>query len=361
MAERARILEITSYPPPRAGWGVRVEFLKKQLESEGHDCVVLNIGRSRSTPSPEYEMVRNGFEYVRKVWRFSRAGYVAHVHVNGTSPKGFLLTLVAEVLNLVSRRRSVLTFHAGIDQPFFPRPRAPLLLPMFWVMFALPRHIICNSQAVKAKIQEYGVPSDKIVPIPAFSRQYLEHTAAALPDQVAEFYERYPQVLLTYIRIRPGFYLDVLLDGFARLATRRSDVGLLFLGVSGDIDRTLWAEVEKRILSHRIQERMCIVDDLDHDQFLTALGRSAIYLRTPTSDGVASSVLEALALGVPVVAAENGTRPPGVVTYRATDEEDMAGVVDRVLRERPAVVASIPPVPIRDTLTDEVRLLTSDI
>ena len=54
----ASLLEVTSYPPPRAGWGLRVEFLKKQLEAEGHQCVVLNIGTSRAIPSPEYETVR---------------------------------------------------------------------------------------------------------------------------------------------------------------------------------------------------------------------------------------------------------------------------------------------------------------
>jgi hypothetical protein len=53
----ARILEITSYPPPRAGWGIRVEYLKHRLEAEGHTCTVLNLGTSRTIPSPEYETV----------------------------------------------------------------------------------------------------------------------------------------------------------------------------------------------------------------------------------------------------------------------------------------------------------------
>ena len=92
-----------------------MEFLKKHLESRGHSCVVLNIGRSRTIPSPEYETVVSGLDYLRKVWRFSRAGYVAHVHVNGESPKGFVLTLTAEILNLLCGRRCVMTFHAGMS------------------------------------------------------------------------------------------------------------------------------------------------------------------------------------------------------------------------------------------------------
>ena len=167
-----KILEITSYPPPRAGWGVRVQFLKRHLEAHGHECVVLNIGTSRMIPSDEYETVLGAGDYVRKVWRYARAGFCAHVHVNGQSPKGFVLAITAELLNLACGRRCILTFHAGLDQAYFPRPRAPLLLPMFWLLFAVPRLVICNSEAVKAKIAEYGVRPEKIVPIAAFSRQY---------------------------------------------------------------------------------------------------------------------------------------------------------------------------------------------
>jgi glycosyltransferase involved in cell wall biosynthesis len=82
-----------------------------------------------------------------------------------------------------------------------------------------------------------------------------------------------------------------------------------------------------------------------------------VYLRTPTTDGVASSVLESLALKVPVVASENGSRPAGTVLYRADDPADMAGVVQRVIENRAAVIASIPVVEIPDTLSHELELL----
>jgi hypothetical protein len=97
MTERApsRILEVTSYPPPRAGWGIRVEFLKKRLEAEGHTCVVLNIGTSRNIPSDEYEMVLGGRDFVKKVWRYARQGYAVHAHANGDAVKGLLLALIA--------------------------------------------------------------------------------------------------------------------------------------------------------------------------------------------------------------------------------------------------------------------------
>jgi len=359
VSPRAKILEITSYPPPRAGWGVRVEFLKKHLHEAGHECVVLNIGRSRKIASSEYETVLSGMDYVRKVWRFARAGFITHVHVNGASAKGLVLTLTAQALNLVCGKRCILTFHAGIDQIYFPREKAPRLRRIFWLMFMLPRTIICNSEAVKAKIQEYGVPADKIHPIPAFSCQYLQGEAASLDDRLEAFYERFESVVLTYVRIRSGFYLEVLVEGFARLAARRPDVGLVVCGVAGDIEPGPLREVQRLIAQYSLADRILIVDDLPHERFLAALRRSALYLRTPTSDGVASSVLEALALGVPVVASENGSRPPGTMTYPPNNPDALAEAVDAVLTNPEDVRAAIPPVPVHDTLGDEAALLTA--
>jgi glycosyltransferase involved in cell wall biosynthesis len=353
-----KILQITSYPPPRAGWGVRVEFLKKHLEANGHECVVLNLGRSRFTPSPEYETVLGGVDYVKKVWRFSRRGFLVHMHLNGESPKGFVLTLLAQFINLVHARRCVITFHAGVNQPYFPRPKWPVLLPMYKLIFGIPRTIVCNSEAVRQKIAEYGVPLSKIHAIPAFSTQYLELRPVALPDAAEAFYAEYPEAIFTYVRIRDGFYLDTLIEGFALLAKARPRAGLVLNGVSGDVDPGLWADVEARIARHGLRDRVCVIDDLDHDQFLVALTRSSLYLRTPTTDGVASSVLESLALKVPVVAAQNGTRPDGVVCYTADDPVSLADAVADTLDRRKAIAASLPAVVIRDTVSEENALLT---
>ena len=357
--QAARILEISSYPPPRAGWNVRVEFLKKYLESSGHECVVLNIGTNRRTPSDEYETVMSGFDYVRKLVRFSRAGFVAHVHVNGASPKGFVLTILAELINLLSGRRCFLTFHAGVEQIYFPRPKYPWLLPMFWLMFTLPRRIICNSEEVKRKIVEYGIAPDKVVPIQAFSQQYLESSSAPLPANVEAFFGRFEHVVFCYIKMRKLFFPEQTVAAFARLAGRRGDVGLLLCGVGGYADTGIGAVVRARLAQPDLQDRVLVLEDLPHDVFLQALGRASVCLRTHLSDGVCSSVLEALSLRVPVVAVENHTRPPGVITYDPADEEKLVDILDDLLDRREEVASALPVPAIRDTLAEEARLLVS--
>jgi glycosyltransferase involved in cell wall biosynthesis len=355
----ARILEVSSYPPPRAGWNVRVEFLKKYLESCGHECVVLNIGTNRTIPSDEYETVMNGFDYLRKLIRFSRRGFVAHVHVNGASPKGFVLAILAEIVNLLSGRRCFLTFHAGIEQVYFPRPKYPLLLPVFWLMFTIPKRIICNSEEVKKKIVEYGVAADKVVPIPAFSQQYMERSSSALSPELETFFGRFEHVVFCYIKMRRLFFPEQTIAAFARLAEKRSDAGLLLCGVGGYTDAGMWPAVQARLAKADLADRVLVIEDLPHDLFLQALGRASVCLRTHLSDGVCSSVLEALSLRVPVVAVENHTRPEGVITYDPNDEERLSEILNDVIDRRNEIVSALQPPSIRDTLAEEAHLLIS--
>jgi glycosyltransferase involved in cell wall biosynthesis len=78
---------------------------------------------------------------------------------------------------------------------------------------------------------------------------------------------------------------------------------------------------------------LLLLGSLGHDEFLSLLSRCFLYLRTPECDGVAASVLESLALGIPVVASENGRRPAGVISYNDTSAADMVDKL-RFVREQ---------------------------
>jgi len=282
-----------------------------------------------------------------------------HAHTNGDSWKGLLLAIGTEIIALAGGRRPVLTFHAGAVQRYFPIRHAPWLAPLFWLAFLIPRQIICNNQAVKDRIVKYGVPAAKIAVIPAFTREYLEYVETPPPPELLEFFGRYPQVLFSYLRMRPLFFPLVLVDAMARIAAERDDTGLVICGGMSHGEPALLERVQSRIAEHGLSGRICFVEDLDHDAFLTALSRSAIYVRTPITDGVASSVLESLALGIPVVGCENGTRPAGVLTYPPEDAAQLARLVTDTLANRASVVAGLARFPLPDTLPAEVQILTS--
>lgn len=64
-------------------------------------------------------------------------------------------------------------------------------------------------------------------------------------------------------------------------------------------------------------------------------------MRSPACDGVAASVLEALGLGIPVVASENGRRPAGVITYRDGDAADMSAKMVYIMENYDVVRAQM--------------------
>jgi glycosyltransferase involved in cell wall biosynthesis len=352
---RVKILEITSYPPPRAGWGVRVEHVKHELERRGHECVVLNIGKSRNLESPDFVGVRNGLDYCLKVLRYSLRGFTVHMHVNGDSPKGFVLALLAQGIGCLTGRLPYLTFHAGPDQRFFPQSKSRLLVPVFKLMFLMTRAIICNSQVVKDRIVGYGVAPEKVVPIPAFSRQYLQYRPAALEPRVEEFLRTREPAVCSYVFFREEFYIESLIHAVGLLVKRFPRFGLVIMGSDQGAE-----PIQALIRELGLESHVLIAGDQPHDEFMTIMARSLIYVRTPKRDGVCSSVLEALSLRVPVVASENGTRPAGVVTFTEGDAQDLAAAVGYVLDQHEDVRRGLVPPEVRDTVADEAALLAGE-
>ena len=351
-----KILEISSYPPPRAGWGVRVSFVKDALIEAGHECQVVNIApESRMIPSPEYLTSLSGIDYVKKVFLHSLKGYRVHMHLNGNSPKGFVLTILAEICNLLTFKRPILTVHAGPKQIYFPREQAPHLIPMFKFIFGVAKSIICNDEKVKAKIVEYGISPKKIVPIQAFSRQYLQFFEQQPGTELAKFLKNKEILISSYVFFRPEFFIDSMVKGIAELVKKYPKLGLMILGSHDNSE-----DIRVLVSELGIDDHVFFCGDLDHDMFLTLVAKSDIFLRTPIRDGVSSSVLEALALGVPVVASENHRRPPSAITYDHESIPDMVRVLDEVIQNLDTVKSNVIKPEIRDTVADEVAVLVAD-
>jgi len=353
--EKLKILEISSYPPPRAGWGVRVSFVKEALIKMGHICEVLNTSPfSRKIPSSEYLTSMSGVDYFKKVLTRCCRGYRVHMHMNGDSPKGFILTSIALTLSLLTFKRPFLTFHAGPYQKYFPQERAPLLTPVYRYIFFVSKKIICNDDIVKEKIAGYGIKKDKIIPIRAFSLQYLEYQKVSINGFLNKFFENKSPIISTYLFFRPEFFPERMIRGISELVKTHKNLGLIIIGLEDGAD-----EIKELIESLGISQNICFAGDQSHDSFLTILSRSNIYLRTPVKDGVCSSVLEALTLGIPVIASENHRRPESVITYDNDNLNDMVRVVNNVIQNLPEFKSKVIKPFIEDTVKTEVDLLVS--
>ena len=347
----ARILQISNYPPPVCGWSLRTQLIERELAERGADSRVMDIGPSRRIPGRGCIPVYNSLDYMAKLITYRLRGFTFQPHVNGDSRKGYVLALAAVLLGRLTGKPAVLTFHAGPKQLYFPR-RSGFWFHAFRLLFHASGKIICNHEPVKQAIVGYGIPVEQVYPISAFSVQYTEQIPVPLPPAVDRFFQTHQPRLFSYALFRPEFTMECLFEAFAALRREYPRAGLLIVGPQ---DVPAEAQAEMRRLG--IEESALFAGNLPHAEFLTAMQRSDLFVRTHLRDGVCTSVLEALTLGVPVVAAEDGHRPASVITYAPGGAADLKRVLEHVLDDLASARAHVQPPEVPNTLETEILLL----
>jgi glycosyltransferase involved in cell wall biosynthesis len=333
-----KILQIGNYPPPMCGWAIQTVLLKKELERRGQVCQVMNINENRRVKGGEFIDVQGGTDYVVKLLRHLFQGYRLNVHVNGGSPKGYVLALIAALFGRLAFRPTVVTFHGGIPQPFFPRNKLSFARLTYKLLFALAGSVTCDSEEIRSAILKYGLSGSKVAAIPCFSSELLETQRVDFDEETERFLSSHAPIFFCYVSFRPEYRLDVLRAAMSKFRALEPRAGFIWLGFpENEMDA-----VRAYIATWSDQERVALLllGNLKHDQFVTLLGRCTIKLRTPACDGISASVLESLALGVPVVASDNGRRPPGVVTYNELDVDDLVAKLQYVIHNHAQVKAS---------------------
>jgi len=176
-----------------------------------------------------------------------------------------------------------------------------------------------------------------------------------LPAHVQQFADCHDPLLVSYVSYcHPDFAVDTMLSAVHRLRDKYPTIGLVIISSPHAAEQ--YASLLEPL---GLESHVLFAGNLPRPQFLSALKMARLCLRTPMGDGVASSVLEALSLGTPVIASDNGTRPAGCVLYRHNDIDDMAAKIDFALSNYSEVTAAIVRPEIVDTDVTEVELLIS--
>jgi len=283
-----KILEIGPIPPPRAGWGVRIDYLLSGMRKQGIQCAALDLGINRTNrPLGEdaIEGTRGGFDYAVKVLKFLLKGYRIHNHLNGESWKAYCLVLYSTILSWLFFRPPLLTWHGGLGYRWFPDTNNVVVKAIHWAIFHLHTHTVCNDDKIKKHILAYGLNESRVVSIPAFSRQYLDYRTAALPQQVTSFLAQQSPTIFCYVYYRPEFYLSELVEAMKLVKSEFPDFGIFLVGCTNGSD-----SCRERIKQAELTDNALFVDDLDHDQFLTLLSQVNLCLRTHKRESAVPSL-----------------------------------------------------------------------
>jgi len=317
-----RVLQLGPYPPPYGGVQTHVVALRRFLLERGIACDVINITRRRGADDAGVHYPATALGVARLLLRLRAP--IIHLHVGGT--------VTARVLGLVlfctllPGRRTVLTLHSGGYPTSRPgrtaRPRSLRGL----VLRRLDRAIAVN-RAIVDVFARLGLEPRRVRLVSPFSMA-PPAASSALPVALRDFAAMHRPLLLTVGLLEPEYDLPPQIDVLGRVRERYPKAGLVILG-SGRQEEGLRALIERTPYA----DSVLLYGDAPHAVTLRMIADSDVLLRTSWYDGDSLSVREALELGTPVIASDNGMRPDGVERIPPRDPIALLAAITRVLAD----------------------------
>ena len=297
------IVILGPYPPPHGGVQTHIVALREYLLSRGDSCSVINITRHRIAMDPGVHHPTSALGLLA-VLRSLRPD-VVHLHVGGTLPRRVLALALACTL---LAPRSVFTFHSG-GYPSSPEGRsAAPEYPARVDPAAIRSRDRRRKPGTRHNVRRYGVHPERCP-----SSNPISGCAPGTPAGGRADSDRRTSCEITHRSCcrwdcwSRSTTLPAQVRALEALRRTNPGAGLLLIGAG-----SLEAELRALIAASPAREHILLAGDVPHRRTLQAIAFCSALLRTTLYDGDAISVREALALGTPVIATDNGMRPAGV-------------------------------------------------
>lgn len=295
-----RVLQLGPYPPPHGGIQSNLVAIRSFLLKRNIPCSVINITRHRKPEEDEVFYPKDSFALLRLLFQLEYD--IIHLHLGGNLTNRLLA--LSLICCLIPGTKSVLTFHSG---GYPSSPRGQKARPRSLMGFVMRRFdmLIGVNPALVDFFHKLGVP-------PARTRLIYPHSFSAeiadsLPENLTAFFNCHSPVLISVGLLEKEYDLPLQIQVLGKIREKYPQAGLLMIG-SGSQE----AELRGLIAAQAYADALLLPGDVPHRATLRAIVQSDLMLRTTLYDGDAVSVREALYLGVPVIASDNGMRPQGV-------------------------------------------------
>jgi glycosyltransferase involved in cell wall biosynthesis len=303
-----KVLQLGPYPPPWGGVQANLVSIREYLLRRGHGCAVVNVTRHRKPEAEEVYYPETPAQLLRLLRRLRYD--IIHLHVGGGLPARLLGLALA--CATVGRGKSVLTFHSG-GYPSSPEGRGARPRTLRGFVFRRFDRIIAVNEEIARMFRRFGVAPERV-------RLILPHAlpaapaGAALGEPLRGFFDSHEKILTTVGLLEPEYDLALQIDALGAVRESFPGAGLVIIG-SGSLE----GELRRLIAGKPYAGHVLLCGDVPHGETLCAISASDLFLRTTLYDGDAISVREALHLGIPVVATDNGMRPAGVSLVPVAD------------------------------------------
>jgi glycogen synthase len=290
----------------------------------GIPCSVINITRHRQLDADNVYYPKGPAHLIQLLGRIEFD--LLHLHVGGMLSNRLL------ALSLICARwpgkKSVMTFHSG---GFPSTPEGQALGRSSFAGFVLRSFdgIIGVNEEIIDFLGRLGVRPGRARLISPYA--FLGADGSALPPTLENFFASHDPVLTSVGLLEPEYDLPLQIDALTPIRQRFPRAGLLMIG-SGSLESSL----REKIAASPSAAHIWLPGDVPHALTIQAMQRSRVMLRTTLYDGDALSVREALQLGTPVIATDNGMRPLGVRLIPKSDLKALLTSIEQELQQSPA-------------------------
>lgn len=313
------VLQLGPFPPPHGGVQTNLVAIRDHLRRHGVRAPVINLTRHRRQNADDVFYPTSALEVVRLL--FSIKADVIHLHFGGElTPRLLGLCLVC---CLIPGRRVVLTFHSG-GYPSGSGDRARPNSLQGWVL-RRPDAVVAVNAEIAGWFRRLGVDERRIRVICPFA-PVAAPVGGPQREDIRRFIAAHSPMLTTVGLLEPEYDLALQIRAMEAVRRRHPNAGLAIVG-SGSLEPELKATIDR----HPERAHMLMCGDVAHPDTVGLIAASDLFLRTTLYDGDSVSVREALQLGVPVIASDNGMRPSGVVLIPRSNEAALIEAIDRTL------------------------------
>ncbi len=311
------VVQLGPVPPPEGGISRNMLAIRGELRAAGHRCSIIATSKSTvesTEPDVYHPRTKTGLiELLRKL------DYdVLHLHIGGDVTKRVLA--LAFACTFFGGKRSVLTLHSGgfatTDAAKNAKPTS-----LAGLIFRRFSRIIAVNEDLANVFRRYGVVDERLSVVLPFSLKAPDENIT-IPAELASFRETHAPMLLAVGGLEKDYDPLMQIDAMREIVRDMPNAGLMIAG-SG----SMRSEVEAAIQNSGCANNIHLAGNVDHAVTLHLMRDADVVLRTTLFDGDAISVREALFLGTPVIATDNGMRPDGVELIAVGDKD---ALVERV-------------------------------